>query len=168
MIMGLLYYLQRLRHAKDRLIAEKEKVVQESVQEKMKAQLTEANIELQEYMRHLQEKNRLVETFQMQINELDKLPVLKTQEFGDLTNRLAHTKLLTAEDWHDFRQRFNRVFAGELDQIKMNYGDLTTAEDRLYALEKMNVSTAQIAWMLGVSPESVRKSRYRLRKKTSF
>jgi DNA-binding CsgD family transcriptional regulator len=66
---------------------------------------------------------------------------------------------------NDFRYRFNQAFGGQLDQLKMQYGNLTHAEERIYALEKLNVSTGQIAWMLGISPESVRKTRYRLRKK---
>jgi hypothetical protein len=93
---------------------------------------------------------------------------LENQQLDDLMNSLANIKLLTPDDWNDFRQRFNQAFAGELDQLKLNNGDLTVAEERLYALEKMNVSTPQIAWMLGISKESVRKARYRLRKKSTF
>ncbi len=164
-IMGLLYYLLRLRHAKDRLTAEKEKIIRQATEEKMKAQLVEANLELQEYMHRLQEKNKLVEVFQAQLDELRTIPALHSPQLDELTNRLARTKLLTLDDWNDFRQRFNRASGGELDQLKMRHRDLTSAEERIYALEKMNVSTGQMAWMLGISPESVRKTKYRLRKK---
>ncbi|WP_257667099.1 hypothetical protein [Parapedobacter tibetensis] len=164
-ILALLYYLLRLRHAKDRLQAEKEKIVQQATQEKVEAQLAKATLELQEYMQRLQEKNRLVKAFQMQIDQLRTHSAQQAPQLDELTNRLAETKLLTTDDWNDFRRRFNRAFGGELDQLKMKYRDLTSAEERIYALEKMNVSTSQMAWMLGISPESVRKARYRLRKK---
>ncbi|MCE7044617.1 tetratricopeptide repeat protein [Dyadobacter sp. CY312] len=164
-ILSLLYYLLRLKHSKDLLIAKKERQIQLALQERTEMQLVQANIELDEYMQHLQEKSNLVESFRHQIEELRKLPDLENQQLDDLINQLANIKLLTPDDWNDFRKRFNQAFAGELDQLKLNYGDLTVAEERLYALEKMNVSTSQIAWMLGISKESVRKARYRLRKK---
>ncbi|KAA0990916.1 tetratricopeptide repeat protein [Dyadobacter aurulentus] len=164
-ILSLLYYLLRLKHSKDRLIAEKERKIQLALQEKTETKLIQANVELGEYMQHLKEKSDLVESFRSQIDELRKLPDPENQQLDDLMNQLANIKLLTPDDWNDFRKRFNQAFTGELDQLKLNYGDLTVAEERLYALEKMNVSTSQIAWMLGISKESVRKARYRLRKK---
>jgi hypothetical protein len=164
-IFSLLYYLLRLQNEKERLVAEKERDKQISLQEITESKLALANLELKEYMHNLQEKSNLVESFRSQINQLGKNPEGENQQMEDLLNRLANIKLLTPDDWNDFRQRFNQAFEGELDQLKLNYGELTVAEERLYALEKMNVSTSQIAWMLGISTESVRKARYRLRKK---
>lgn len=165
LLLALCYYLLRLRHAKSRLHAEKQRVIQQAAQEKVEAQLAKATIELQEYMQRLQEKSRLMETVQAQIDQLRSHAAQQSPLLDELTNSLAETKLLTPEDWNDFRRRFNRAFDGELDQLKMRYRDLTSAEERIYALEKMNVSTSQMAWMLGISPESVRKAKYRLRKK---
>jgi DNA-binding CsgD family transcriptional regulator len=42
---------------------------------------------------------------------------------------------------------------------------VTEAEKRLLALTKLEMSNSEIAAMLGISPESVIKTRYRLRKK---
>ncbi|MCE7063400.1 tetratricopeptide repeat protein [Dyadobacter sp. CY343] len=167
-ILSLRYYLLRLRHSKDRMIAEKEREIQLELQKKTETRLVQANVELEQYMHHLKEKSELVETLRQQIDNWRKLPDLENQQLDNLVNQLANIKLLTPDDWNDFRKRFNQAFAGELDQLKLNYGDLTVAEERLYALEKMNVSTTQIAWMLGISKESVRKARYRLRKKINL
>ncbi len=165
LMMALLYYLLRLRQAKERLQVEKDRAIRQAIQEKTEAQLVKANLELQEYMLRLQEKNEVVKGFHTQIEQLRSGATQQMPQLDELTNRLAETKLLTPDDWNNFRQRFNRAFGGELDQLKMKYCDLTNAEERIYALEKMNVSTSQIAWMLGISSESVRKTRYRLRKK---
>src|SRR3546814_10071600 len=70
LIMALLYYLLRLRRTKELLLAEKDKAIQQVMQEKTEAQLTKANLELQEYMQRLQEKNNMAEVFQQQINKL--------------------------------------------------------------------------------------------------
>ncbi|PPL00142.1 tetratricopeptide repeat protein [Parapedobacter indicus] len=164
-IMAMLYYLLRLRRSKERLHVEKERIIQQAAQEKVEAQLAQATLELKEYMHRLQEKNELVKTFRKQVEQLRNHTMNQSPQLDELTNRLAETKLLTPDDWNNFRQRFNRAFGGELDQLKLKHRDLTSAEERIYALEKMNVSTSHMAWMLGISPESVRKARYRLRKK---
>ncbi len=165
LLLALLYYLLRLRHTRARLQAEKQQVLQQAAREKIEAKLAQANMELEEYMLRLAEKNNLIKSFEAQIDALRVDAVQQTYYLDDLTARLAETKLLTPDDWADFRRRFNRAFEGELDQLKLRYRDLTSAEERIYALEKMNVSTSQMAWMLGIAPESVRKARYRLRKK---
>jgi hypothetical protein len=162
-LVGLLYYMSLRREAK----ALQEQVKGQAAQEKAEAQLALAKMELLEYMQNLQEKNMMVETLQNKLDMLANGNDSESTELEDLTSRLAHTKLLTNDDWNDFRLRFNRAFGGELDKLKLKYRDLTSAEERIYALEKMHVGTSQMAWMLGISPESVRKTRYRLRKKIS-
>lgn len=47
----------------------------------------------------------------------------------------------------------------------MANSDITNSEERLLALEKLNLKTPEIANILGVSTDSVVKNRYRLRKK---
>lgn len=157
--------MQRLKQSKDRALAEKENVIRQAARERIEAQLAEANQELKQYMRSRQEKKTLVQTFQAEINELGTQSVSHSPKLDELTSRLMEMKLLTLDDWNKFRQLFNQDFDGQLDQLKMQYGNLTNAEERIYALEKLNVSTAQMVCMLGISPESVRKTRYHLRKK---
>jgi hypothetical protein len=83
-ILSLLYYLLRLRHSKDRLIAEKERNIQLALREKTETKLAQANTQLKEYVQHLQEKSDLVESFRSQIDELRKLPDLENQQLDDL------------------------------------------------------------------------------------
>jgi DNA-binding CsgD family transcriptional regulator/tetratricopeptide (TPR) repeat protein len=164
-MISILYYMLRLRYAKDKLLTEKENITRQVARERTAAQLTEANLKLKQYMLRLQEKKNLVQTFQTELEQLRPNTITQASQMDELTSRLVDMKLLTLDDWNDFRYRFNQAFGGQLDQLKMQYGNLTHAEERIYALEKLNVSTGQIAWMLGISPESVRKTRYRLRKK---
>lgn len=166
-LMGCLYIILRLRHTKVQLQAEKDRLLQEVAKEKMKIQITRANQELEEYVKRIQEKNKVIEEIQSQIIQIKKHTLEGSTVLEELTHQLAHTKLLTAEDWDTFRHRFNKAYGGKLDLLKTKYGELTPAEERIYVLEVMNVSTRQIAWMLGISPESVRKARYRLHKKIS-
>lgn len=78
---------------------------------------------------------------------------------------LAVASLLTDDDWVEFRQRFERVHPGFFGQLHDRFAHLSPAEERLLALVKLGVDTRQMSRMLGISPESIRKTRYRLRRK---
>ncbi len=49
--------------------------------------------------------------------------------------------------------------------LKDRYPDLTPNEMRLSALVKLNLTIKEMAAILGISPDSVKTARYRLRKK---
>jgi DNA-binding CsgD family transcriptional regulator len=78
---------------------------------------------------------------------------------------LLDTHLLTHDDWDEFRRRFERVHPAFFEQLHRQFADLTPAEERLLALSKLRLDTRHMSRMLGISAESIRKSKYRLRKK---
>ncbi|SFC32903.1 hypothetical protein SAMN05421747_108159 [Parapedobacter composti] len=69
------------------------------------------------------------------------------------------------KNWEDFRIVFERVHEHFFDSLKKHSDTLTSSDLRLAALIKMNLGSADIATMLGISQNSLRISRYRLRKK---
>ena len=90
---------------------------------------------------------------------------------SDRTEELAQlesSRILTEEDWQEFRKRFDNVFPGYLATLRRQFPAITTAELRLVALLQLRLSSRQISLMLGISPESVKKLRQRLRKKLSI
>ena len=80
------------------------------------------------------------------------------QNFSGLT-------LLTEKDWQKFCQLFETVHPQFFTSLQSRYPGLSPAEVRLLALCKLVLSSKEMATMLGISLESLRKSRYRLRKK---
>ena len=52
-----------------------------------------------------------------------------------------------------------------MDKLKAQYGDFSNTEWRLISLMKMNLSSKDIANILRISTNGVKKARYRLRKK---
>jgi DNA-binding CsgD family transcriptional regulator len=49
--------------------------------------------------------------------------------------------------------------------LKAHFADLSPAEERLLALSKLQLDTRQMSRVLGIAPDSIRKTKYRLRKK---
>lgn len=72
------------------------------------------------------------------------------------------------KNWDDFRIVFERVHENFFERLKKHGSALTSSELRLVALLKMNLSSPDIATMLGISQDSLRISRYRLRKKLNM
>ncbi|CAL2079228.1 Tetratricopeptide repeat protein [Tenacibaculum sp. 190524A02b] len=74
-------------------------------------------------------------------------------------------KILTKEDWYNFKEKFNQVYPMFFKSIKEKGIHLTSSEERLVTLEKLGLDNNQIAKVLGISVDSVFVNRYRLRKK---
>ncbi|MEM1358013.1 MAG: transcriptional regulator, partial [Bacteroidota bacterium] len=72
------------------------------------------------------------------------------------------------EDWADFRRHFESVHPYLISQLQADFPRLTSNEFRLIALVRLNLSTKEISSVLGISPDSVKTARYRLRKKLSL
>ncbi len=68
-------------------------------------------------------------------------------------------------NWETFRLRFDAVHKGFETNVKSKFNAVTPNELRLMALLKMNLSSKEIANILNVSGEGIKKARYRLRKK---
>ena len=72
---------------------------------------------------------------------------------------------LTEDDWNEFRNLFEKVQVGFFDKLKQRFPDLTPSEQRLLALMKLKLSKREMAGMLGIAPDSIKKTRQRIRKK---
>jgi DNA-binding CsgD family transcriptional regulator len=108
-------------------------------------------------------KNTLIDALQ---NDKDAQSlIVKAPMFENDIQQFRRIKILTKEDWRRFRNHFDSVFPHFNAQLRQQYGDLTNAERRLLILIKVGFDTNDVVYALGISIESVYKSRYRLRKK---
>ena len=69
------------------------------------------------------------------------------------------------DDWQVFEKHFNEANSDFLSRIKDDFPQLTPRDLRMCAYLKMNLSSKEIAPLLGISEKSVEVHRYRLRKK---
>jgi AraC family chitin signaling transcriptional activator len=72
------------------------------------------------------------------------------------------------KDWEDFKLYFEQIHTGFYAKLKVNYPDLTNQELRHCALIRLNLSNAECASLLGISPGSIKVTRTRLRKKLNL
>jgi DNA-binding NarL/FixJ family response regulator len=80
-------------------------------------------------------------------------------------NQIVQSNLNFDKDWSDFMAHFDKVHPKFFDHLKSRCNDLTENNLRVCAYFRIGMSTKQIAQILNVLPEAVRKMRCRLKKK---
>lgn len=131
-----------------------------------KKELLNANKQLSDYLSRLLEKSELIEELNMQLEKVRTGQV--TNEHLENLEKVVNSTILTDDDWREFKAIFERVHRGFFTNLLKKFPDLTNAEIRLAALLKLKLTTREIAAMLGISPESVSKTRHRLRKRLNL
>lgn len=109
---------------------------------------------------NFQEKSTFADTLR---SELENLAA--RDERNEQLETLAHSVILTEEDWLRFRTLFEKVHPGFIEEQKNAHPELSPAELRLLVLKKLELGDHEIANLLGVSLRSVYQTRWRLNKK---
>jgi len=120
----------------------------------------QAVADLEGYIRNAREKTAREAT---QATENGSVPA--PDERGRHLQELLQRTILTEQDWVQFRVLFEKIYPNFMEKQKTLYADLTQAELRYLVLEKLQLSTQEMARMLGVSDGTIRQTRFRLRKK---
>ena len=106
---------------------------------------------------------------------LDLKRVLKTQKnqlesrfpdkyYFDLVKKIDDN-IASRDDWKTFETNFERAHEEFIKKLKAGYPKLTPGDLRLCAYLRMNLSSKEIAPLLGISVRGLENHRYRLRKK---
>ena len=140
---------------------------QQLKQKKDKELLKNAVAQLNYYIDSVREKNQLIDQFKQEIDHLNSLPEQYTmlQEKEEIAGKLRQYSILTEDDWNEFRNLFEKVQVGFFDKLKQRFPDLKPSEQRLLALMKLKLSKREMVGMLGIAPDSIKKTRQRIRKK---
>ncbi len=125
-------------------------------------ELRHAKAMLQEFTDRLIEKNTIMESMQPGASKDAEQPD------PEAFQQLLDTTILTGDDWERFKTLFERVYPDYLARIQRQFSDLSAGDTRLMAIARLGLSQKSAAAMLGISPESVRKARQRLRKKINL
>jgi len=134
--------------------------------EKVDAELAFKKKELTTHALHLAKKNETLESLKQKAEEL------KTSEnSGNGYQQLIRTinfDLQNDNNWENFSKYFQEVHKDFNSNIKQKFPEVTSNEIRLMSLLKMNLSSKEIANILNISQEGIKKARYRLRKKLNI
>lgn len=134
--------------------------------QKMEDELHATEREMRTLLSTMFDKNKVIFELQEQVEAFEKNQHSKTDlEKEAMLNDLQSFSLLTENDWIEFKRLFEKLNPGFFDFFQEKFPEITAAEIRLAALIKLNLSNLEMARTLAISPDSVRKTNLRLRKK---
>jgi len=126
----------------------------------MEQEAASARDQLRMFTQNIIEKTNLIEKLEIQVKGKEV-----SSEQHSIISELSQQTILTEQDWYKFKSLFDKIYPGFFVNLKDKFPDITVAEQRMAALTRLHLTTRQIASMLGISLDSVHKSRQRLRQR---
>ncbi len=134
-------------------------------EEKLQAELEIRSRELTTNALHIIRKNEFLDEVKKQLKTIKKSDdEVLNKKLKKIIRSIDYNFTLD-DDWQEFESIFQQVHAVFFDQLRSEFPDLTSAEIRLCAMLRLNLHSNDIATIMGISQDSLRISRYRLRKK---
>jgi DNA-binding CsgD family transcriptional regulator len=134
--------------------------------EKLSASLEFKEIQLATHALYIAHKNEVLLSLKSQLKDIKK-DKHSTRHFQSMINNI-NSDINNDQNWKQFKSYFEAVHKDFNSKVLSNYPEVSNKDLRLMSLLKMNLSSKEIANMLNISVEGVKKARYRLRKKLNL
>jgi len=124
-------------------------------------ELMSSKSQLEEYMVYLKRNNEQIDLLSSMLDEMGERPVKDRDEL----KTLLQSHLITDEKWQEFKLLLAKEFPNLLQNIQAKFPDITESNLRVIVLMKMGLNNREVANVLGVTPDAIKKSMQRLKKK---
>lgn len=139
----------------------------EAKNEKLDNLLKEKELEMTEEALRAIEINNTIQNIKKMVEDALRNPDRTTHQstlFLQLKRKINEKKFLT-NNWTVFQVRFNQIYPHYISHFTKKFKNLTQYDLVFISAMRMGLSTTQLADLLNITEDSVRKSRYRLKKK---
>jgi len=176
-----IYYQRKTIRDKKELL-EKNKQINEAQQALLRVELENKHLaekqlqydlefrhkELLTYTLNLVQKNTIMQNVREGIHELLSTTDKDSKAKISKLVKVIDYSLESEKDWDEFRMYFEKVHSSFFENLKVNHPDLSQGDLKLCALISLNLSMKEMAELMGISAESVKMARHRLRKKLNL
>jgi len=172
-VAGLLIFrrtiILRIRKKESQERKEKERELTQLRNEKLQADLSYKSSELASSTMAIIKKNEfLMKMKDMLWNQKEQLGTKYPDKYYYSLVQKIDDNMDSQDDWSVFEINFERAHEKFMTTLKNRYPDLTASDLRLCAFLRMNLSSKEIAPLLGISVRGVENHRYRIRKKLNL
>lgn len=133
--------------------------------EKKQLELKVAKEELLGYIHNLTSQNEFIETISKELEFHKSNSQNENTTTDSQIEMLKQQTILTEDDWDNFQEMYCKFNAALYHQLRNYQPSLTNGELRYLLLVSLQLSKKEIANMLGISPDSLRVTWNRLKKK---
>lgn len=170
-ILWYLYQQKKRKNSEKELLLKQQLLKSEldkkqSEEESLQSEVRLKNASLSRYSLHLSQKNKILSNLSQTLkNCLERSNIDLKRKLVVLIKEIDFN-LSDEDEWDEFMVLFNETHPEYIQKINsLVAGNLSSSELRLSILLRLNLSSKEIASILRLTPDSVRVSRYRLRKK---
>ena len=152
-------------HRKETELAQSELEKIRLKEEELQQSILYKSKQLSTHALHMMQKNTMLHEMQLDIKAMSIKASDEDKPNYKRINLQINQSLRSQKDWDVFKLYFedvNKNFYQKLNEINP---ELTTNDHRLCALIKLNMTSKEMASVLNVAPNSIKSSRYRLKKK---
>ncbi|RLD53987.1 MAG: hypothetical protein DRJ05_15495 [Bacteroidetes bacterium] len=178
-LVGIIGFVVVMKRKKDRQIQYQKEILLNKEKELAKADLEKSKLKEKELLQsillkskqlsthalHMMQKNTLLQEINSDIKAMAKNTANPDKVGFKQISLKVNQSLRSDKDWDVFKLYFEDVNRGFFNKLKEVNAGLTTNDQRLCALIKLNMTSKEMASVLNVAPVSVKSSRYRLKKK---
>lgn len=122
---------------------------------------------LQSYKTFLSEKNEQIKELEGEIANIKQTSSTYSDNYQHKIQELLNSHLLDSESWIAFKTSFIQNYPQYYQHLTKNFIGLTDSHLRIIFLSKLEMSNIEIARILGLTVDAVKKAKHRLRKKYS-
>jgi len=156
---------KEMYHKKDKELASSELEKSRLKEEELQRAILYKSKQLSTHALHMMQKNTMLQEIQSDIKDLAKNVMADEKMNYKKISQKINMSLRSHKDWDVFKLYFEDVNKDFYRRLKEINPDLTTNDHRLCALIKLNMTSKEMASVLNVAPNSIKSSRYRLKKK---
>ena len=164
---------EELKQQQNKIIEEHKEVIEETEEElnkvkneKLQSELAHKNKELMSVTIHLTQKNEIILNLKDALQDISyKTKNKETAKTIKSLIRKLNLSDISKNDWNQFAKHFDQVHGDFFSKLNKKHPSLTPRDIRLCAYLRLNLTTKEIAPLMGISIRGVEISRYRIRKK---
>jgi ATP/maltotriose-dependent transcriptional regulator MalT len=117
--------------------------------------------QVEEYVAYLKRNNEQINVLSAMLEEKGNVVEKDREEL----KVLLQSHLITEEKWQEFKLLIVKEFPNLLQDIQSRFPDITESNLRVIVLMKLGLNNKEVANVLGVTPDAIKKSMQRLKKK---
>lgn len=137
-------------------------------QEKLELKLDHQKRELVSNALHIVNKNNILSEILNQLNKLDTAHPQQIKKDIHSITKTINVNINLDNDWDTFKMHFEKVNGSFFNNLKNDFPDLSQGDLKLCAYLILNLNPKEIAQILNISPDSIRKRKQRLKGKLNL
>lgn len=165
-LLALFIFLNFKKQLKNRQLDYEQKVTLFELEKiKIEQKLSEAHENLGAQVDYLKEKNVQIKKLKLEINQIKGSSSNYLEKDKRKLDTLLGSHLMTENNWNAFKREFQKENPQFYQLLQESFPEITDSNRRIILLQKLDFNNNEIAELLGITTEAVKKSKQRLKKK---